>query len=144
MLQNALWCQITWSKCMLCNILEYCTQTLDIHGQRVLQLILFLFMTFNYWEYVIECVFAVEGHMILKIWLILRILKISSCTSLLTPNIEYGDIMIGVNKLVHDEIFKILNINHIFNIICPQTQSYLNSSLGTLEYPSLVHLNTLH
>ena len=45
MLQNALWCQITWSKCMLCNILEYCSQTLDIHGQRVLQLILFLFMT---------------------------------------------------------------------------------------------------
>jgi hypothetical protein len=26
-----------------------------------------------YWEYVIECVFAVEGHIILKIWLILRI-----------------------------------------------------------------------
>jgi hypothetical protein len=23
MVQNALWCQITWSKCMLCNILEY-------------------------------------------------------------------------------------------------------------------------
>jgi hypothetical protein len=45
MLQNALWCQITWSKCMLCNILEYCSQTLDIHGQMVLQLILFLFMT---------------------------------------------------------------------------------------------------
>jgi hypothetical protein len=45
MLQNALWCQITWSKCTLCNILEYCSQTLDIHGQRVLQLILFLFMT---------------------------------------------------------------------------------------------------
>ena len=45
MLQNALWCQITWSKCMLCNILEYCSQTLDIQGQRVLQLILFLFMT---------------------------------------------------------------------------------------------------
>ena len=46
MIQNALWCQITWSKCMLCDILEYCSQTLDIHGQRVLQLILFLFMTF--------------------------------------------------------------------------------------------------
>jgi hypothetical protein len=45
MLQNSLWCQITWSKCMLCNILEYCSQTLDIHAQRVLQLILFLFMT---------------------------------------------------------------------------------------------------
>jgi len=25
MLQNVLWCQITWSKCMLCNILEYCS-----------------------------------------------------------------------------------------------------------------------
>ena len=95
MLQNALWCQITWSKCMLCNILEYCSQTLDIHGQRVLQLILFLLMVYNYWEYVIECVFAVEGHIIWKIWLILRILKISSCNSLLTSNIEYGDIMIG-------------------------------------------------
>ena len=44
-LQNALWCQSTWSKCMLCTILEYCSPTLDIHGQRVLQLILFLFMT---------------------------------------------------------------------------------------------------
>jgi hypothetical protein len=30
---------------MLCNILEYCSPTLDIHGHRVLQLILFLFMT---------------------------------------------------------------------------------------------------
>ena len=45
MLQNALWCQITWSKCMLCNILEYYSQTLDIHGHRVLQLIFFFFMT---------------------------------------------------------------------------------------------------
>jgi hypothetical protein len=42
MLQNALWCQITWSKCMLCNILEYFSQTLDIYGQRVLQLIFFI------------------------------------------------------------------------------------------------------
>jgi hypothetical protein len=34
----------------------------------------FLFLyDYNYWEYVIECVFAVEGHIILKIWLILRI-----------------------------------------------------------------------
>jgi hypothetical protein len=47
--------------------------------------------TTGHWEYVIKCVFAVEGHIILKIWLILRILKISSCTSLLTSNIEYGD-----------------------------------------------------
>ena len=45
MLQNALWCQITWSKDMLCNILEYCFQTLDIHGHQVLQLIFFFFMT---------------------------------------------------------------------------------------------------
>jgi hypothetical protein len=29
----------------------------------------------NYWEYVIECVFAVEGNIILKTWLILRIKK---------------------------------------------------------------------
>ena len=96
MLQNALWCQITWSKCMLCNILEYCSQTLDIHGQRVLQLILFLFMTLwllgiCYWM----CFYSRRAYIILKIWLILRILKISSCTSLLTSNIEYGDIMIG-------------------------------------------------
>ena len=41
MLQNALWCQITWLKCMLCNILGFYSQTLDIHGQRVLQLIYF-------------------------------------------------------------------------------------------------------
>jgi hypothetical protein len=40
-----------------------------------------------------ECVFAVEGHIILKIWLILRILKISSCGSLSTSNIGYGDII---------------------------------------------------
>ena len=45
MLQNEMWCQITWLKCMMCNILELCPQTLDKYGQRVLQLILFLFMT---------------------------------------------------------------------------------------------------
>jgi hypothetical protein len=45
MLQNEMWCQITWLKCMMCNILELCSQTLDKYGQRVLQLILFLFMT---------------------------------------------------------------------------------------------------
>jgi len=33
----------------------------------------FYLWLYNYWEYVIECVFAVEGHIILKIWLILRI-----------------------------------------------------------------------
>jgi hypothetical protein len=36
----------------------------------------FYLWLYNYWAYVIECVFAVEGHIILKIWLILRILKI--------------------------------------------------------------------
>jgi hypothetical protein len=55
----------------------------------------------SYWEYVIECVFAVEGHILLKRWLILRILKISSCSSLLTSNIEYGDIMIGFFSILH-------------------------------------------
>ena len=45
MIQNALWYQITWSKWKLWNILQYCSQTLDMHGQRVLQLILFLSMT---------------------------------------------------------------------------------------------------
>ena len=46
MLQNEMWCQNTWLKCMICNILELCSQTLDKYGQRrVLQLILFLFMT---------------------------------------------------------------------------------------------------
>ena len=38
-------CQITWSKYMLCNILEYCSQTLDIHEQMILQFISSLFMT---------------------------------------------------------------------------------------------------
>jgi len=33
----------------------------------------FCLWLYNYWEYVMECVFAVEGHIILKIWLILRI-----------------------------------------------------------------------
>ena len=102
MLQSALWCQITWSKCMLCNILEYCSQTLDIHGHRVLQLILFFcLLLYNYWEYVIECVFAVEGHKILKIWLILRIKKISSCSSLSTSNIGYVGIMTGFFSILH-------------------------------------------
>ena len=56
---------------------------------------------YNYWEYVIECGFAVEGHIILKIWLILKILKISSCGSLLTSNIGYGIIMIGFFSILH-------------------------------------------
>ena len=55
----------------------------------------FYLWLYNYWEYVTECVFAVEGHIILKIWLILRILKNSSCSSLSTSNIEYSEIMIG-------------------------------------------------
>jgi hypothetical protein len=33
MLQNVLWCQITWSKCMLCNILEY-TETIKIYEEK--------------------------------------------------------------------------------------------------------------
>ena len=61
----------------------------------------FCLWLYNYWEYVIECVFAVEGHIILKIWLILRILKNSSCGSLSTSNIEYGDIMIGFFSILH-------------------------------------------
>ena len=56
---------------------------------------------YNYWEYVIECVFAVEGHIIVKIWLILKNLKISSCGSLSTSNIGYGDIMIGFFSILH-------------------------------------------
>jgi hypothetical protein len=56
---------------MKSNNLEYCFQTLDIHGHRVLQLILFCLWLYNYWEYVIECIFAVEGHILLIIWLIL-------------------------------------------------------------------------
>jgi hypothetical protein len=44
---------------------------------------------YNYWEYGIEFLFAVEGHIILKTWLILRILKMSSCGSLSTSNIGY-------------------------------------------------------
>jgi hypothetical protein len=43
MLQNAFWCQITWSKCMLCNILEYCSQTLDIHGPSVTTHLIFIY-----------------------------------------------------------------------------------------------------
>jgi hypothetical protein len=50
---------------------------------------------------VIECAFVVEGHIILKIWLILRILKNSSCSSLLTSNIEYGEIMIELFSILH-------------------------------------------
>jgi len=33
----------------------------------------FYLWLYNYWEYVIECVFAVQGYIILKMWLILRI-----------------------------------------------------------------------
>jgi hypothetical protein len=46
--------------------------------------------------------------------------------------IEKNPIMISpypifeVNKLPHDEICKILNINHIFNIICPSTANKLS------------------
>jgi hypothetical protein len=47
---------------------------------------------------------SVFPNIILKIWLILRILKISSCTSLLTSNIEYGDIMIGFFSIHFDHV----------------------------------------
>ena len=63
---------------------------------------IFIYDLIYYWEYVIEHVFAVEGHIMLKIWLILRILKILSCASLSTSYIEYGDIII--------EFFSILQI----------------------------------
>ena len=43
---------------MLGNILEYCSQTLDIHGQRVLQLILFFIYDF-----------IVIGNMLLNVFL---------------------------------------------------------------------------
>ena len=59
---------------MLCNILEYCSPTLDIHGQGIATHLIFIY-DYDYWEYAIECVFAVEGYIILKIWLILRIKK---------------------------------------------------------------------
>ena len=55
----------------------------------------FYLWLYDYWEYVIECVFAVEKHIILKIWLIIRIYKNSSWPSLSTSNIEYGDRIIG-------------------------------------------------
>ena len=41
----------------------------------------------------IECALAVEGNIILKIWLILRVLTISSFTSLSTSKMEYGDMI---------------------------------------------------
>jgi hypothetical protein len=47
-------------------------------------------LLYNYWEYVVDCVFAVEGHIILKIWLIFKKNKNSSCSSLSTSDIEYG------------------------------------------------------
>jgi hypothetical protein len=55
----------------------------------------FYLWLYNYWGYMIECDFAVEGHIILKILLLLRFFFKSSCTSYLTSNIEYGDIIIG-------------------------------------------------
>jgi len=39
--------------------------------------------------------FAVEGYIILKIRLILRIKQIPLCLGLSTSNIQYGDIIIG-------------------------------------------------
>jgi hypothetical protein len=49
----------------------YCSQILDIHGHIATHFI-FIY-DYNYWGYVIECDFAVEGHILLKIFLPLRI-----------------------------------------------------------------------
>ena len=87
LLTHTWWCEnITASPCVdtgYCNSFYFCL------------------WLYNYWEYVIECVFAVEGHIILKIWSILRIKNNSSCGSLSTSNIEYGDIMIGFFSTLH-------------------------------------------
>ena len=97
MLLNVLWCQITWKKCMLCNILKYFSQALDIHGQRVLQLILFLFMTLkllgicDWMRFCSRRVYNIENIVDIK-----DLKKKSSCASLSTSNIEYGDIIIGL------------------------------------------------
>jgi len=61
MLQNALWCQITLSK-LLCNILEYCSHTGYKLTEGYCNSFYFYLLLYNYWEYVIECVFAIEGH----------------------------------------------------------------------------------
>jgi hypothetical protein len=53
---------------MLCNILEYCSQTLDVHGLKVLQPnSIFYLLLYNYWKQVIEYIFAEEWHIILKL-----------------------------------------------------------------------------
>ena len=49
----------------------------------------------------IECALAVEGNIILKIWLILRVLTISSFTSLSTSKMEYGDMINGFFSILH-------------------------------------------
>jgi hypothetical protein len=53
MLQNALWCQFTWTEGIAAHFIF-------IHDFIII-------------GNVIECVLAVEWHIILKIWLILRI-----------------------------------------------------------------------
>ena len=37
--------------------------------------------------------------------------------------------MLEVDKLGHDDFFKILNINHIFNIICPSAAKHIQSHI---------------
>jgi hypothetical protein len=61
----------------LFNILEYSSQKLNIHGQRILQFILFLFMNLQ-----LLCVFT-----LLKIWMILFLNNFSLSTS----NIKYDE-----------------------------------------------------
>ena len=79
----------------------------------------FIFVYDKYWEYVIECDFAVEGHIILKIWLILRIKKKSSCGSLSTSNIEYGDIMIGFFSIlqIFAGKFSYFQLEYMYNVL---------------------------
>ena len=97
---NALWCQITRSNG--CYVIFWNIATK--HWIYILYMYMdrgycnsfyFYLWLYNYWEYVIKHVFDVEGHIILKIWLILRISEKSSCASLSTSNIEYGDIIFG-------------------------------------------------
>ena len=60
----------------------------------------FYLWLYSYWGYVIECDFAVEGHIILEILLLLRNFFKSSCASLSTSNIEYARLVIGTSRTV--------------------------------------------
>jgi hypothetical protein len=69
---------------------------------------------YNYWEYVIECVYMYSN------WnyenLPGKMCRIEKKPVMISPYPIFE-----VEKLPHDDIFKILNINHIFNIICAST-----------------------